>query len=287
MNVQRILGLFAAASAATAIAVALAAPAPAPHDLVLRGGTIYDGSGDKPYVGDVAIDGDRITYVGPPRTLAGRTVLDVHGSGGGAGIYQHARPSGGILPDRRARAERPDAGRDAGSAGRGFDGSADAADAAADGAAPGRHQVSGDLDDAGPVPGDARTPRHQSQRGLFRGRTGGAHLCARRGRRAAERGSARADARARAPGHGRGRAGPDHHAHLRPGHLRQDAGTHRTRPGVGALRGHLYRPHAQRRRPHRSGHAGDHRHRPRQRRAGRDLSPQGGRAGTTGASSTA
>jgi len=30
------------------------------YDLILRGGTIYDGSGGKPYVGDVAIDGDRI-----------------------------------------------------------------------------------------------------------------------------------------------------------------------------------------------------------------------------------
>ncbi len=103
MNLQRILGLFAAASAATAIAVALAAPAPAPHDLVLRGGTIYDGSGDKPYVGDVAIDGDRITYVGPPRTLAGRTVLDVHAQAVAPGfINMLAHPEESFLIDGRA-----------------------------------------------------------------------------------------------------------------------------------------------------------------------------------------
>ena len=30
------------------------------YDLVLRGGNIYDGSGATPYVGDVAIQGDRI-----------------------------------------------------------------------------------------------------------------------------------------------------------------------------------------------------------------------------------
>ena len=34
------------------------------HDLVLRGGTIYDGGGGAPFVGDVAIDGDRIAAVG-------------------------------------------------------------------------------------------------------------------------------------------------------------------------------------------------------------------------------
>ncbi len=33
-------------------------------DLVIHGGTIYDGSGGAPYVGDVAIKGDRIVYVG-------------------------------------------------------------------------------------------------------------------------------------------------------------------------------------------------------------------------------
>jgi N-acyl-D-amino-acid deacylase len=34
------------------------------HDIVIRNGTIVDGSGGKPYTGDVAIDGDKITAVG-------------------------------------------------------------------------------------------------------------------------------------------------------------------------------------------------------------------------------
>ena len=35
------------------------------HDLVIRGGTVYDGSGGSPLHADVAIDGDRIAAVGP------------------------------------------------------------------------------------------------------------------------------------------------------------------------------------------------------------------------------
>ena len=33
-------------------------------DLILRGGTVVDGSGGKPFTGDVAITGDRIVAVG-------------------------------------------------------------------------------------------------------------------------------------------------------------------------------------------------------------------------------
>ena len=137
-----------AASAATAIAVALAAPAPARHDLVLRGGTIYDGSGDKPYVGDVAIDGDRITYVGPPRTLAGRTVLDVHGQAMAPGfINMLAHPEESFLIDGRALSDLTQ-GVTLEVLGEDSMGPLTPHDEGADGAAPGRHQISGDLDDA-------------------------------------------------------------------------------------------------------------------------------------------
>ena len=34
------------------------------YDLVIRGGTIVDGSGGEPYVGDVAVNGDRIVQIG-------------------------------------------------------------------------------------------------------------------------------------------------------------------------------------------------------------------------------
>jgi N-acyl-D-amino-acid deacylase len=37
----------------------------AAHDVVIRGGTVYDGAGGAPFDADVAIDGDRITEIGP------------------------------------------------------------------------------------------------------------------------------------------------------------------------------------------------------------------------------
>lgn len=49
------------------------------YDVILRGGKIYDGSGGKPYVGDVAIQGERIVKVGELGKSRGRTEVDVKG----------------------------------------------------------------------------------------------------------------------------------------------------------------------------------------------------------------
>jgi N-acyl-D-amino-acid deacylase len=65
-----------AAAALIAIVCAGAAAQPLPaYDVLIRGGTVYDGNGGAPFVGDVAIEDDRIVYVGPkaPGTAA-RTV---------------------------------------------------------------------------------------------------------------------------------------------------------------------------------------------------------------------
>lgn len=48
------------------------------HDLVIRGGTLYDGTGRAPQTGDLAIDGDRITQVGG-RADAGAREIDADG----------------------------------------------------------------------------------------------------------------------------------------------------------------------------------------------------------------
>ncbi|HKP33705.1 MAG TPA: D-aminoacylase [Sphingomicrobium sp.] len=49
------------------------------YSVLIRGGTIYDGSGRPPYVGDVALRGDRIAYVGPH--APGRAARTVDASG--------------------------------------------------------------------------------------------------------------------------------------------------------------------------------------------------------------
>ena len=54
-------------------------PGGARHDVVIQNGTIYDGSGGVPFVGTVAIRGDRISYLGAPTELRGKTVIDATG----------------------------------------------------------------------------------------------------------------------------------------------------------------------------------------------------------------
>jgi N-acyl-D-amino-acid deacylase len=56
-----------------------AAPRPVSYSVLIRGGTIYDGSGGAPYVGDVGIQGDKIVYVGPH--APGRATRVVNASG--------------------------------------------------------------------------------------------------------------------------------------------------------------------------------------------------------------
>ena len=51
----------------------------ADYDVIIRGGGIYDGSGDPAFVADVAIDGDSIAAVGDLRDARGRTEIDASG----------------------------------------------------------------------------------------------------------------------------------------------------------------------------------------------------------------
>jgi N-acyl-D-amino-acid deacylase len=54
-------------------------PPPQRYDVIVRDGTIYDGSGGAPYVGDVAIRGDRIVQVGGDITATAATEIDATG----------------------------------------------------------------------------------------------------------------------------------------------------------------------------------------------------------------
>src|ERR1700759_877947 len=48
------------------------------HDIVIRGGTIVDGTGTKSFTGDVAIDGEQIVQVGG-KAGPGRREIDANG----------------------------------------------------------------------------------------------------------------------------------------------------------------------------------------------------------------
>jgi N-acyl-D-amino-acid deacylase len=71
--------LAAAAVAITAVAAYATQPAPPVYDVLITNGTIYDGSGDAPFHGDVAIKGDRIVYVGPRADGTATRTVDAHG----------------------------------------------------------------------------------------------------------------------------------------------------------------------------------------------------------------
>ncbi|HCV28351.1 MAG TPA: D-aminoacylase, partial [Dehalococcoidia bacterium] len=48
-------------------------------DLILRGGTVYDGSGGDPFAADVGITGDRITALGVLSGVTASDEIDVSG----------------------------------------------------------------------------------------------------------------------------------------------------------------------------------------------------------------
>ena len=62
-----------------AIGLVTACSQPPSYDVVLRGGTIYDGSGGAPFVGDVAIEGDKIVALGDIGNANAELDVDVTG----------------------------------------------------------------------------------------------------------------------------------------------------------------------------------------------------------------
>jgi N-acyl-D-amino-acid deacylase len=87
-----------------AVSTALAAATDASrYDVLIAGGTVYDGSGGEPFVGDVAIQGDRIAYVGPHAPHPARERVDAHGKAVAPGfVNMLAHPEASLLIDGRA-----------------------------------------------------------------------------------------------------------------------------------------------------------------------------------------
>ncbi len=78
-------------------------------DIVIRGGTIHDGSGGKPITGDVELQGDRIVYIGRSRGTRAAQIVDARGQIVAPGfIDAHTHPDSYIRsPDATARLNLP------------------------------------------------------------------------------------------------------------------------------------------------------------------------------------
>jgi len=95
--------LLPGAALALLASAAGAAGAGLTYDTVIRQGTIYDGSGQAPIRGDVAILGDRIAYVGHQAPGRGRTEIDARGKAVAPGfINMLAHPEESLFADGRA-----------------------------------------------------------------------------------------------------------------------------------------------------------------------------------------
>ena len=76
------------------------------HDIVMRGGIVYDGEGGSPYAADVAIDADLISAVMPAIGDRGRREIDVSGltvAPGFINVLSWAIPS--LIADGGARSD--------------------------------------------------------------------------------------------------------------------------------------------------------------------------------------
>src|SRR5205809_1086342 len=76
------------------------------HDVVIRGGTVYDGEGGPPYAADVAIDADLISAVMPAIGDRGRREIDISGlavAPGFINMLSWAIPS--LIADGRAQSD--------------------------------------------------------------------------------------------------------------------------------------------------------------------------------------
>ena len=92
-----------ALTVSTSSAAVESGSAPATYDVVIRGGTIYDGSGGAPYDADLAIAGDRIALIAPHIAGHGRTEIDAHGKAVSPGfINMLAHPEESLMVDGRA-----------------------------------------------------------------------------------------------------------------------------------------------------------------------------------------
>ncbi|HWJ39108.1 MAG TPA: D-aminoacylase [Sphingomicrobium sp.] len=95
----------ALAAAAAGLFVTSAAP-PQTYTVLIRGGTVYDGSGNAPFVGDVGLRGDRIVYVGPHAPGRAQRVINASGKAVSPGfINMLSWANEGLIADPRGMSD--------------------------------------------------------------------------------------------------------------------------------------------------------------------------------------
>jgi N-acyl-D-amino-acid deacylase len=88
------------------LAACSSAPTAPRYDVIVRGGTVYDGRGGPPQVADVAISGDRIAAVGALADAAATTVVDARGLAVAPGfINMLSWATESLLVDGRSQAD--------------------------------------------------------------------------------------------------------------------------------------------------------------------------------------
>jgi len=93
-------------AAAGAVALLVACSPPVEYDVVLRGGTIYDGSGGAPFVGDLAMRGDTIAAIGNLSAARGKTEIRAEGLAVAPGFINMMGQGGeSLIQDGRSQSD--------------------------------------------------------------------------------------------------------------------------------------------------------------------------------------
>ena len=79
---------------------------PSHFDVLIKGGTVYDGSGGSPKKADVGIQGDRIVAIGNLKNATAATVIDAHGMAVAPGfINMLSWSTNSLIVDPRSQGE--------------------------------------------------------------------------------------------------------------------------------------------------------------------------------------